>query len=91
MHLYRSEGASKALTWTLSYVGGCTMRQADTYREWAEECRQSAYRAVRPQDEAFWLRWADDWKKLAEECERTDPSYQVAQQATRRSQCVIPH
>ena len=65
------------------------MRQADTYREWAAECRQSADRAARPQDEAFWLRWADDWMKLAEECERTGLSYQVVEQGTHRSRGVL--
>ena len=67
------------------------MRQAVTYREWAEECRQSAYRAARPQDEAFFLRWADDWMKLAEECERTDPASQVAYKDAHRSRRMLPH
>jgi hypothetical protein len=45
------------------------MREANEYRQWAEECQLTAKRAVRRQDEAFWLRWAEDWTKLAEERE----------------------
>jgi hypothetical protein len=66
------------------------MRQVDTYREWAEECRQSAYKAMRPQDEAFFLRWANDWMKLAEECERADPVSQIPDKSANRARPVLP-
>jgi hypothetical protein len=52
------------------------MSEANEYRQWAEECKLTAKRAVR-REEAFWLRWAEDWTKLAEErenCETIVPS-----------------
>ena len=41
------------------------MGDSDQYRKQAEDARQLAARSVRPDDEAFWLRMAEDWAKLA--------------------------
>jgi hypothetical protein len=46
--------------------------EAVIYRQWAEECRMTAKRAVKREDEAFWLKWAEDWIKLAEEREKCE-------------------
>lgn len=50
------------------------MSEASKYRQWADECQLTAKRAVRREDEAFWLRWAEDWMKLAEQREKIGPT-----------------
>jgi hypothetical protein len=39
--------------------------EADRCRRQAEECRRLAERAVSPLDKEAWLRFADEWLKLA--------------------------
>ena len=45
-------------------------RDADQYRQEAEECRKLAESAVSEPDKEAWLRLAADWMKLAESAEQ---------------------
>jgi hypothetical protein len=46
------------------------LRDADQFRQEAEECRKLAESAVRESDKEAWLRLAADWIKLAESAEQ---------------------
>jgi hypothetical protein len=47
------------------------LRDADQYRQEAEECRKLAESAVSEPDKEAWLRLAADWIKLAEALSRS--------------------
>jgi hypothetical protein len=42
------------------------VNDADEFRKQAEEARQTAARCLKHEDQAFWLRLAEDWLKLAQ-------------------------
>jgi hypothetical protein len=44
---------------------------AAEFRQHAEECRQLARTARKPEDQAFWLRLAEDWLKLAQHADES--------------------
>jgi hypothetical protein len=46
------------------------LKDADQYRQEAEECRKLAESAVSRPDKEAWLRLAADWVKLAESAEQ---------------------
>ena len=48
---------------------GAMPRDADRFRQEAEECRKLAESAVGEPDKEAWLRLAADWMKLAESAE----------------------
>jgi hypothetical protein len=50
-------------------------RDADRYREEAEECRKLAENAVSKPDKEAWLSLAADWIKLAENAEQRRPNW----------------
>jgi hypothetical protein len=39
--------------------------KASNYRRKAEECRERANRASRPEDQLAWIRLAEDWEMFA--------------------------
>jgi hypothetical protein len=44
---------------------------SDEFRKQAEDCREWARRALRPQDKVFWLKLAEDWQRMAEQADQS--------------------
>jgi hypothetical protein len=50
----------------------CNMsRVTDEYRKQAEQCRKNAEGSLKQEDKAFWLLLAENWLKLAQNCDET--------------------
>jgi hypothetical protein len=46
----------------------------DEYRKQAEACRKRAETSPKPEDRAFWLLLAENWRKLAQDLEEKPAS-----------------
>jgi hypothetical protein len=46
-------------------------RVTDEYRKQAERCRKNAEGSLKQEDKAFWLLLAENWLKLAQNCDET--------------------
>ena len=46
-------------------------RVTDEYRKQAEQCRKNAEGSLKQEDKAFWLLLAENWLKLAQNCDET--------------------
>jgi hypothetical protein len=49
------------------------MSTSDEYRKLAQECRERAEKTWQPDEKRLWLKFAEEWQRLADDVDRPFP------------------